>query len=401
MKLSFFSRNKSNNIKRKINFIDLSRQRKSRNHLGFTLKNIIDKNIKNVMDHGQYILGPEVKLLEEKLKNFTNSKYCIGASSGTDALLLALMALGISENDEVITTSFSFFATAEAICLLKAKPIFVDINPNSYNIDHTKIEAKINSKTKAIVAVSLYGQPANFTEINKIASKHSIPVIEDAAQSFGSEHHGIKSCNLSTIGVTSFFPSKPLGCYGDGGACFTNDAKIAERIRRISLHGQEKRYTHTQIGINGRLDTIQAAILLAKFDFYPSEIKKRSKIAQYYSQKLNEIDISFTPLIEKFNSSVYAQFTIQINFRNEFQKKLKQNGVPTAVHYPQILPMQPALLDNANIEQITSANKESILASERVISLPFHPWIKESEINYIVNNIKNLISENKDFLIKN
>ncbi len=231
--------------KKKLNFIDLHRQRDSRNSSGVNLAKLINKNIKSVFDHGQYIVGPEVGQLEERLKNFTGSKHALGVSSGTDGLLIALMALGIGENDEVITTSFSFFATAEVIVLLKAKPVFVDIEPDSYNINPKKIEEKINSKTKAIIAVSLYGQPANFEKINIIANKYSIPVIEDAAQSFGSEQNGIKSCNLSSIGVTSFFPSKPLGCYGDGGACFTNSDELAKKIRRISLHGQEKRYFHT------------------------------------------------------------------------------------------------------------------------------------------------------------
>ncbi len=401
MKIPFISNLKSKKSgENKINFIDLSRQRASRNKLGLSLKNIIDKNIQTVMDHGQYILGPEVKKLESKLSKFIGTKNCIGVSSGTDALLLALMSLGINENDEIITTSFSFFATAEVICLLKAKPIFVDINPFTYNIDYDKIEEKINSRTKAIIAVSLYGQPANFSKINEIASKYSIPVIEDAAQSFGAEHHGVKSCNLSTIGVTSFFPSKPLGCYGDGGACFTNDKDLADRIRKISLHGQEKRYNHTHIGINGRLDTLQAAILLAKLDFYPSEIKNRGKLGLYYEKKLNEINIKHTPFIEKENNSVYAQFTIQINNRNDFQKELKDEGIPTAIHYPKILPMQPIIL-NSDDKDVTTDNKQAFIASKRVISLPFHPWLKESEIDFIVEKIDKLIKKNKSYTIEN
>ena len=383
----------SSNKVKNINFIDLARQREIKNHLGVPLKKLIDKNIDSVMQHGQYILGPEVKNLEEKLKNFTSSQYCIGASSGTDALLIALMSLDISEGDEVITTSFSFFATAEVIALLKAKPIFVDIDPKSYNIDPNKLEEKITKKTKAIIAVSLYGQPADFDHINNISNKYSIPVIEDAAQSFGSEQNENKSCNLSTIGVTSFFPSKPLGCYGDGGACFTNNEELALKMRRISLHGQEKRYHHPHIGINGRLDTIQAAILLAKFQFYPQELKSREKHARYYSQKLNNIGIKSTPFIDKKNTSVYAQFTIQINKREEFQKQLKNEGVPTAIHYPKILPMQPVFEKKDEVEKILSENKVAYLASKRVISLPFHPWLKNSEIDFIVSKIEKIIKQ--------
>ncbi len=376
--------------KKKLNFIDLHRQRNSRNSKGVKLSNLINKNIKSVLDHGKFILGPEVGKLEERLKNFTGSEHALGVSSGTDALLIALMALGIGENDEVITTTFSFFATAEVIVLLKAKPVFVDIEPDSYNINPAKIEEKINSKTKAIIAVSLYGQPANFEKINKIANKYSIPVIEDAAQSFGSEQNGIKSCNLSTIGVTSFFPSKPLGCYGDGGACFTNNSELANKMRKISKHGQEKRYFHSSIGINGRLDTLQAAILLAKLEFYPDEIKKRRSLGEYYSKKLNEIGIKSTPKINKENTSVYAQYTIQVNSRNEFQEKLKEQVIPTAIHYPKILPLQPVFNfgDGKELEKIF---KTSFTSSQKVISLPFHPWLKIKEIDEIVKKISETI----------
>jgi len=387
LKIPFIKKNISLFKKKQtFNFIDLSRQRKSKNKKGLTLKKIIDKNIQSVFDHGQYILGPEVKQLEEELKIFTGAEHALGVSSGTDALLIALMALGVKENDEVITTSFSFFATAEVISLLKAKPVFIDIEPNTYNIDPNKIEEKINPRTKAILAVSLYGQPADFKKINSIADKYSIPVIEDAAQSFGSEQNGIKSCNLSTIGVTSFFPSKPLGCYGDGGACFTNDLELANKMRMISNHGQEKRYFHTSIGINGRIDTLQAAILLAKLEFYPDEIKKRKSIGEYYSKKLQEIGINSTPKINKESTSVYAQFTIQVTSRDKFQEKLKVLGIPTAIHYPKILPMQPVFksLDSKELEKTYKIAFES---SQKVISLPFHPWLEKKEINNIVSKI--------------
>ena len=379
MKIPFIKKNISLFKKKQtFNFIDLSRQRKSKNNKGLTLKKIIDKNIKTVFDHGQYILGPEVKQLEEELKIFTGTEHALGVSSGTDALLIALMALGVEENDEVITTSFSFFATAEVISLLKAKPIFVDIEPDTYNIDPNKIEEKINPKTKAIVAVSLYGQPADFKKINSIADKYSIPVIEDAAQSFGSEQNGIKSCNLSTIGVTSFFPSKPLGCYGDGGACFTNDLELANKMRMISNHGQEKRYFHTSIGINGRIDTLQAAILLAKLEFYPDESRK-GKVLENITQKLQEIGINSTPKINKESTSVYAQFTIQVTSRDKFQKKLEALGIPTTIHYPKILPMQPVFkyLDSKELEKTYKIAFES---SQKVISLPFHPWLEKRKL---------------------
>ena len=394
-KIPHLIKNKLNKSRvKKINFIDLSRQRNSRNKNGISLKKIIDRNIEGVMKHGQYILGPEVNQLETQLKNFTGSSHCIGVSSGTDALLIALMALGVSENDEIITSSFSFFASAEVISLLKAKPVFVDIDAKSYNIDYNKIEEKINSKTKAIIAVSLYGQTANFKEINKIANKYSIPVIEDAAQSFGAEHHGIKSCNLSTIGVTSFFPAKPLGCYGDGGACFTNNFDLAEKMRMISSHGQKKRYLHTKIGINGRLDTIQAAILLAKFELYPKEINKRSEIGEYYSKKLNEIGINTTPTIENNNTSVFAQYTIKVNERENFQKQLKDKGIPTSIHYPTILPLQPIYNKSNNEILIKKEFSISYESSKRVLSLPFHPWLKKSEINNIVKNINEVLQKN-------
>ena len=391
---NFFNFRKERNIE----FIDLGRQRKSRNSYGIKLEKIIDKNIKKVLNHGRYILGPEINTLEQKLKDFVGAKHCISVSSGTDALLIALMSLNIRQGDEIITTPFSFISTAEVIALLGAKPIFVDIEKQSYNIDPTKIESKITEKTKAILPVSLYGQTANFQAINKIAKKYKIPVIEDAAQSFGASHHGKMSCNLSDIGATSFFPSKPLGCYGDGGACFTNNDDLAEKIRRISLHGQEKRYFHTSIGINGRLDSIQAAILLAKLEFYENEIKTRNKLANFYSQQLKSVGISTTPYINEKNQSVYAQYTIQINNRSEFQKGLKNFGIPSAVHYPTILPLQPALRSSNETINIKSEFETSYKASQRVISLPFHPWLKISEIDFIVGKVETLINKEDSFL---
>tara|TARA_Y100000589_G_scaffold176025_1_gene166999 strand:- start:140 stop:1333 length:1194 start_codon:yes stop_codon:yes gene_type:complete len=390
-----FKSNKLKNLK----FIDLSRQKKSRQIMGVSLGTLIDRNIKKVLKHGQYIMGPEIKELELKLKKFVGTQHCINVSSGTDALLIALMSLGVKRGDEVITTPFSFIATAEVIALLGAKPIYVDIDPKTYNIDPAKLEAKVNNKTKAIIAVSLYGQPAEFEQINQIAKKYSLPVIEDAAQSFGSTQNGIRSCNLSTIGVTSFFPSKPLGCYGDGGACFTNNDFLAEKIKRISLHGQEKRYYHTEIGLNGRLDTIQAAILLAKLKFFDSEVKARQKLGDYYSNKLNSIGIKSTPYILPKNKTVFAQYTILVNKRERFQEELRSKGIPTAVHYPTILPLQPALSLTSNLEEEKTLLKNAYFASQKVVSLPFHPWLKNSEINYIVDHIEKVVIQDSSYLI--
>ena len=399
MKISLFNRSKYSKFKN-FKFIDLSRQKKSRLVSGFTMEQLINRNIRRVLNHGQYILGPEEKELALKLKSFVGTKHCINVSSGTDALLIALMALGVSCDDEVITTPFSFIATAEVIAILGAKPVYVDIDPKTFNIDASKIESKINTKTKAIIAVSLYGQAAEFGEINKVADNYSIPVIEDAAQSFGATQNGSRSCNLSTIGVTSFFPSKPLGCYGDGGACFTNNDLLAEKIKRISLHGQEKRYYHTEIGINGRLDTIQAAILLAKLKFFDNEINARQNLGKFYSEKLNAIGIKHTPYISPNNKSVFAQYTILVNNREKFQKELKNLNIPTAIHYPTILPLQPALNLFSDLGNEKSEYKNAYYSSQKVLSLPFHPWLKKSEIIFIVDHIQKVISKDSSFLIK-
>jgi UDP-2-acetamido-2-deoxy-ribo-hexuluronate aminotransferase len=344
-------------------FIDLKSQQK-------LIREKIDHNIAKVLNHGGYILGPEVEELEGKLASFSGVKYCIGVSSGTDALLLALMALGVKAGDEVITTAFSFVATVEVIFLLGAKPVFVDIDPRTYNIDAHLIEEKITKKTKVIIPVSLYGQCADFEKINLIAEKNNLSVIEDGAQSFGAEYKGQKSCSISKIGITSFFPSKPLGGYGDSGACFTNDDDLALKIRQISQHGQDRRYHHKYIGINGRMDTIQAAILLAKLDIFPGEIKLRQMVANKYNELLN--DRFITPFIETNNTSVYAQYTILTEDRKKVQKALIAQNIPTAVHYPVPLNQQPIFKQKVNLP-ITER------ISKQVISLPMHPYLKESE----------------------
>ncbi len=296
----------------KIPFVNLRNQFKA-------IEPEIRSRIDNVLEHGQYIMGPEVSELEEKLADFSGAKHCISVSSGTDALLISLMALGIKPGDEVITTPFTFVATAEVIVLLGAKPVFVDIDSETCNIDATKIEAAITPKTRAIMPVSLYGQPSDMNEINSIAANNgNIPVIEDAAQSFGSVYDGRKSCNLSTIGCTSFFPSKPLGCYGDGGAIFTSDEDIAQACREIRLHGQSDRYIHTRVGIGGRMDTIQAAVVLAKLERFDWEIIQRQKIAKKYTDLINESgsEIEIRNIVVKPNrTSVFAQYSLIVNDR--------------------------------------------------------------------------------------
>lgn len=357
-------------------FIDLKTQYQR-------LEEKINKRIKTVLEHGQYIMGPEVAELEEKLAAYVGVKHCIGLANGTDALMIAMMALGIQPGDEVITTPFTFIATGEMIALLGAKPVFVDINPKTYNIDPRKIESAITSKTKAIMPVSLYGQCAEFDEINAIAKKHNLAVIEDAAQSFGATYKGKLSCGLSTIGSTSFFPSKPLGCYGDGGACFTNDDELATNMRQIRVHGQDKRYHHRLIGVNGRLDTIQAAILLAKLEVFPEEVADRIKIGAKYTELLK--DNVTSPYIESYNTSVYAQYTIQVENRDQVQEKLKAAGIPTAVHYPIPLHLQPAFA-SLNLKEGSFPIAEQ--AAKRVMSLPMHPYLTEEQQFKIADAIK-------------
>lgn len=381
-------------------FIDLAAQQAR-------IKDKIDAGIQGVLAHGKYILGPEVDELEEKLAAYVGAKYCISVANGTDALQIAQMALGIGFGDEVIVPGFSYIATAETPAVLGAKPVYVDIDPKTYNLDPTKIEAAITPKTKAIIPVSLYGQCADFDLINAIAEKHGLAVIEDGAQSFGATYKGSKSCNLSTIGCTSFFPSKPLGCYGDGGAVFTNDEELAKVIRQIARHGQDKRYHHIRVGINSRLDTIQAAILLPKLEILDEEIKLRNQVAARYEDllsghshssrshsresgnpesidSLDSLDFSskiITPYIEPHNTSVWAQYTIRSQNRNALQEKLKAAGIPTAIHYPIPLNKQPAVADaNANLP---AGDK----IAEEVISLPMHPYLDEASQQQIANSL--------------
>lgn len=356
-----------------MNFIDLKTQYK-------TIKSDIDRRIQQVLDHGQYILGPEVKELESKLADYVGVEHCLGVSSGTDALLIAMMALNIGPGDEVITTPFTFIATGETIALLGAKPVFVDIEKNTYNIDPVKIEDAITDRTKAIMPVSLYGQCYDVDGVNAIAEKHGLPVIEDGAQSFGATYKGKNSCSMTTIACTSFFPSKPLGAYGDGGACFTNDSGLDKLMREISNHGQDRRYHHPRLGVNGRLDSLQAAVLLAKMEIFPEEVAKRAEVGNRYSSLFADSDV-VTPFIESHNTSVYAQYTIQVNNRDELQKKLGENEIPTAVHYPVPLNKQPALLD----ESCSVPN--AMYVADKVISLPMHALLSKEEQQTVVNCI--------------
>jgi UDP-2-acetamido-2-deoxy-ribo-hexuluronate aminotransferase len=317
-----------------IAFIDLRAQY-------VALQTQIHDRINRVLEHGQYIMGPEVTELEEKLAAYTGSKYCITVASGTDALLISLMALGIKSGDEVITTPFTFVATAEVIVLLGAIPIFVDIEPDTGNINAKLIEAKITPKTKAIMPVSLYGQTSDMDEINTVAARNgNIPVIEDAAQSFGATYKGRRSCSLSTVGCTSFFPSKPLGCYGDGGAIFTDDDSIAQACREIRVHGQRERYVHTRLGLGGRMDTLQCAIVLAKLERFDWEVQERQLVGARYNKLCDSAGVDRIHQ-RPDRTSVFAQYTILSNDRATVQESLKKSAIPTAIHYPLSLNQQP------------------------------------------------------------
>ena len=367
-----------------MDFIDLKTQYQR-------LKADIDAGIQRVLDHGQYILGPEVAELEEKLAAYVGAKYCISVANGTDALQIAQMALGIGPGDEVITPGFTYIATAETVALLGAKPVYVDVHPLTCNLDPAKLEAAITPKTKAIIPVSLYGQCADYDAINAVAEKHGIPVIEDAAQSFGASYKGRKSGNLTTIACASFFPSKPLGCYGDGGAIFTNDEELAKVMRQISRHGQDRRYHHIRVGVNSRLDTLQAAILLPKLAVLDQEIVQRQQVAQRYAELLPRPlgdgkgagRCITLPHIEAHNTSAWAQYTIQVDGRDAVQEQLKIAGIPTAVHYPIPLNKQPAVADTHAHLPVGDA------VAQKVLSLPMHPYLDEGSIQRIAQAVAN------------
>lgn len=359
-------------------FIDLAAQQAR-------IKEQIDAGIQKVLAHGQYILGPEVAELEEKLAAFCGAKYCIGVANGTDALQIALMALGVGAGDEVITPGFTYIATAETVALLGAKPVYADVCEHTCNLDPAKLEAAITERTKAIIPVSLYGQCADFDAINAIAARHGLPVIEDAAQSFGASYKGRKSCNLSTIACTSFFPSKPLGCYGDGGAVFTNDENLAAAIRQIARHGQDRRYHHIRVGVNSRLDTLQAAILLPKLAILEEEIRLRGEVAQMYAHELAKAGIA-APFVEAHNVSAYAQYTVRVPNRAAVQAALKDAGIPTAVHYPIPLNKQPAVASDAVLPV------GDLLAAE-VMSLPMHPYLDKAQVQRIAAALQQAVAQ--------
>ncbi|GAA4358686.1 DegT/DnrJ/EryC1/StrS family aminotransferase [Variovorax defluvii] len=349
-----------------IDFIDLKAQQAR-------IRSRIESAIRRVLAHGQYILGPEVGELEEKLAAYTGAKHCITVANGTDALQIALMALGVGAGDEVITPCFSYVATAASAALLGAKPVYVDIEPRTCNLDPSLIEAAVTARTKAIIPVSLYGQCADFDAINAFAARHGIPVIEDAAQSFGASYKGRKSCNLSTIACTSFFPSKPLGCYGDGGAIFTSDDELGRTMRQIARQGQVRRYHHVRIGMNSRLDTVQAAILLVKLEILDEEIRLREGVAERYAELLKSTAIEALPYVAPQATSAWAQYTIRVRHRSTVCAALTERQIPTAVHYPVPLHRQPAVADPAAYLPIGDK------AAREVVSLPFHAYIGDAD----------------------
>jgi UDP-2-acetamido-2-deoxy-ribo-hexuluronate aminotransferase len=356
---------------RSIEFCDLAAQQDR-------IRPQLEHNIHRVLAHGQYILGPEVAELEEKLAAYTGAKYCITCANGTDALQIAQMAFGIGPGDEVITPGFTYIATAETVALLGAKSVYVDIDLRTYNLDPKLLEAAITPSTKAIIPVSLYGQCADMDAINAIAAKHGIPVIEDAAQSFGATYKGRKSCNLSTVACASFFPSKPLGAYGDGGAIFTNDEELAKVMRQIARHGQDRRYHHIRVGVNSRLHTLQAAILLPKLAIFDEELALRQQVAARYatiiaSEARQSMPLVVLPHIELHNTSVYAQYTVRVQDREAVQERFKQAGIPSAVHYPIPLNKQPAVADE------TVRLPAGDAAAAQVISLPMGPYLAQGD----------------------
>lgn len=365
-----------------IPFVDLAAQQAS-------IKPELERRLAKVLAEGHYILGSEVKELEEKLAAYVGVKHCIACASGTDALLIALMALGVKGGDEVITTAFTYIATGEVIAQLGATPVFVDIDPVTYNIDPTKIEAAITEKTRAIIPVSLYGQCADYDTINEIAARHKLAVIEDGAQSFGATYKGKKSCGLTTIGCTSFFPTKPLGCYGDGGACFTDNDELAKAMDEIHRHGQDRRYHHIRMGLNSRLDTLQAAVLLAKLTKFDEEIKQRQEVGESYTKLLKDTPGVKTPQIATYNTGVYAQYTIEVENRDELQTYLKEKGIPTAVHYPIPLNHQPVFADV--LERFPIPHAEH--AAAHVMSLPMSSWVQADDVRKVAEAVREFVTQ--------
>jgi UDP-2-acetamido-2-deoxy-ribo-hexuluronate aminotransferase len=362
-----------------IDFIDLKTQQTR-------IRDRLDAGIARVLAHGQYILGPEVAELEEKLAAYAGVAHCIAVANGTDALQIAQMALGIGRGDEVITPGFTYIATAETVALLGATPVYVDVDPRTFNLDPELLEAAITPRTRAIIPVSLYGQCADFDVINAIAAKHGIAVIEDAAQSFGASYKNRRSGSLGTLACTSFFPTKPLGCYGDGGAVLTDDAELARLVRQIARHGQDRRYHHVRVGVNSRLDTLQAAILLPKLDILDDEIALRQQVAQTYARLFADAELAIAPFVETHNRSAWAQYTVRVPERDEVQARLKDAGIPTAVHYPVPLNRQPAVADRRRRLPVGDT------LAEQVISLPMSPYLGADQQQSIVAALASALS---------
>jgi UDP-2-acetamido-2-deoxy-ribo-hexuluronate aminotransferase len=353
-------------------FVDLGTQYR-------TYKAAVDERIHRVLDHGRFIMGPEVDEIERALAEYVAVKHCITTASGTDSLEIALRALEIGPGDEVVTVPFTFISSAEAVALVGAKPVFVDIEAAGYNMDVARLEAAISERTKAILPVSLFGQMPDYDRINAIAARHGIPVIEDAAQSFGATQRGRRSCGVTTLGSTSFFPAKPLGCYGDGGALFTDDDALAEKMRAIRTHGGLKRNEHPLLGMNGRFDSLQAAVLLAKLPHLPWEVEQRAKIGARYTERLRSACV--VPEVAEGNTHVYAQYTIRVPNRDAVAARMKAEGIPTAVYYPTCLHEQPVF---APLGYAPGSLPVAEKASREVLSLPMHPFLGESDQDAVV-----------------
>ncbi len=364
-------------------FIDLKTQYSA-------LKPQIHERMQRVLDHGQFIMGPEVAELEQQLSAYTGASHCVTVASGTEALLISMMAIGIAPGDEVITTPFTFVATVETIVLLGAKPIFVDVESDTCNLDSTLIEAKVSSRTKAIIPVSLYGQTADMDAINEIAERYGLAVIEDAAQSFGATYRGRRSCNLSRIACASFFPSKPLGCYGDGGAIFTSDPALAQAMREIRVHGQQSRYYHTRVGVGGRMDTLQCAVVLAKLERFEWEVTQRLRVGARYNEMFSALRQPARPVvIRPDRTSVFAQYTLIVPSRDRLAERLKSMQIPTAVHYPRPLNEQPAY------EGLCSPNSTPVSSTlaRQVISLPMHADLATEVQDRVVAAVYSVLQE--------
>lgn len=358
-----------------MNFIDLAAQQ-------IRIKPQLDTAIQAVLEHGRYVMGPEVAELEQRLADYVDVAHCIGCANGTDALQIALMALEIGPGDEVIVPGFTFIASAESVVLAGARPVYVDIDPHTYLIDPERVEAAITPRTRAIMPVSMFGQCADMEAIETLARKHDLAVVEDAAQSFGATRHGRRSCGLSRIACTSFFPSKPLGAYGDGGALFTDDDTLAEAVRLVARHGESSRYHHTRIGMNSRLDTLQAAILLAKLELFDEEVVLRQQAAERYDALLAESGIVNTPRVAPGNTSVHAQYSIRVPRRDEVRAKLADTGIPTAVHYPLPLNHQPAVADPDCKLPVTET------VCREILSLPMHPYLEAGQQRQVVEALR-------------